>query len=218
MGPALFLHKEGWNNSMNANNKGGVSGNAEKETGKKPTPVIEGERIVLRYALPGDLAAYMRFLEDREMIRLTGSGSEAVTEQAAKDWLDRIGKLSDDRADFMIVPKGGDGIIGEVVINEYDADNRHANIRIGICGADNRGKGYGSEAMALMMRYGFEHFDLHRLELSVYDFNPRAIHVYEKLGFRREGIQRDVLYLDGRYYHSIVMSILEEEFREEYGI
>lgn len=200
------------------NNAEGLSGTIGQDTGKKLTPVIEGERIVLRYALPGDLAAYMRFLEDQEMIRLTGSSPEAVSEQAAKEWLDRIAQPSEERADFMIVPKGETGIIGEVVINEYDADNRHANIRIGICGDDNRGKGYGSEAMALMIRYGFEHFNLHRLELSVYDFNPRAIHVYEKLGFRREGIQRDVLYLDGRYYHSIVMSILEEEFREVYGI
>ncbi len=61
-----------------------------------------------------------------------------------------------------------------------DTVNRSANIRIGIQGSTFRGKGYGTEAMLLMLRVGFVSLNLHRIHLGVYTFNPRAIHVYEK--------------------------------------
>ena len=56
---------------------------------------------------------------------------------------------------------------------------------------------------------------MHRIELEVYDFNPRAQHVYEKAGFMREGVRREVLLWDGEYHDAIVMSILEDEFRND---
>ena len=56
--------------------------------------------------------------------------------------------------------------------------------------------------------------DLHRIELEVYDFNPRAAHVYEKAGFVREGVRRDVLYWQGHYHDAITMSILKPEYEK----
>jgi RimJ/RimL family protein N-acetyltransferase len=117
----------------------------------------------------------------------------------------------------MIIVKDTGELIGEVVLNEIDPDNRSANIRIGICGHEHRGKGYGTEAMTQMLRYGFETLKLHRIHLGVYTFNPRAVHVYEKLGFQRDGVERDALYVDGEFHNMILMSMLEEEFRSLYN-
>jgi len=77
-------------------------------------------------------------------------------------------------------------------------------------------KGYGSEAIILALNYGFGMFNIHRIELSVFEFNERAIGVYEKLGFVKEGIKRDSLYFNHKYYNEIIMSILEDEFRNLY--
>ncbi|WP_239613698.1 GNAT family N-acetyltransferase [Cohnella mopanensis] len=174
--------------------------------------LIEGDAIDLRYVRESDLERYYTFIQDAENTRLTGTQKEFTREEIAA-WIRKIGVINEDRVDLMIVIKETDELIGEVVLNDIDSINRSANIRIGIQGTEHRGKGYGTEAMKLMLRYGFETLMLHRIELGVYAFNPRAIHVYEKIGFQREGIQRDVLYWDGEFHDSIAMAMLEEEFR-----
>ncbi len=175
---------------------------------------IEGKAILLRYAQESDLEAYLAFLQDPEMNRFTGSQQEFTREQIV-NWLKKIGVQNEDRVDFIIVHKESGELLGEVVLNEIDPVNRSANIRIAIQGTNHRGKGYGTEAMNLMLRYGFDVLKLHRIHLGVYTFNPRAIHVYKNIGFKQEGLQRDVLYLNGEYHDMIIMAILEDEFREK---
>lgn len=63
--------------------------------------------------------------------------------------------------------------------------------------------------MILALDYGFGMFNLHRVDLQVYDFNERRLHVYETIGFKREGVLRDYLYFNHKYYDAVVMSILE---------
>lgn len=179
-------------------------------------PHIKGTMIDLRMARESDWDAYYTFLHDAEMNRLTGSQTD-FTREAIEAWIHKISVINDDRVDFMIILKETDELLGEVVLNEIDLVNRSANIRIGMQGSQHRGKGYGSEAMLHMLRYGFDTLKLHRIHLGVYAFNPRAIHVYEKLGFQREGIERDALYLDGKFHDMITMAMLEDEFRALYG-
>ena len=172
---------------------------------------IEGRDILLRYAQETDLDEYFTFLQDPEMNRLTGSQSDITRDETAA-WIKKISVISSDRVDFLILLKRTNELLGEVVINEIDSSNRSANIRIGIQKNEYRGKGYGTEALIEMLRYGFNSLNLHRIHLGVYTFNPRAIHVYEKIGFKREGVERDSLYLDGEFHDMITMSILEDEF------
>ncbi|HEY4430969.1 MAG TPA: GNAT family protein [Paenibacillus sp.] len=185
-------------------------------TGAITIPKIEGKHINLRGVEESDLEVYYNFLLDDEMGRLTGSQGEISREQTAA-WIRKISVPADDRVDLMIIVKETDELIGEVVLNEIDPDNRSANIRIGIRGHEHRGKGYGTEAMTQMMRYGFEALKLHRIHLGVYPFNPRAVHVYEKLGFKRDGVERDALYVDGEFHNLILMSMLENEYRALYN-
>lgn len=121
------------------------------------------------------------------------------------------------RIDFLIFSKETDKLLGEVVINDIYRNNRSANLRIAINKKEDFGKGYGSEAIILALNYGFAMLNLHRIELGVFPYNKRAIHVYEKIGFVREGIERDGWYFNHKYYDTINMSILEDEFREKYN-
>ncbi|NBD27802.1 GNAT family N-acetyltransferase [Paenibacillus glycinis] len=78
-----------------------------------------------------------------------------------------------------------------------------------------KGRGYGKEAMEAMMKWAFENTVTHRIWLDVKDFNRRAQHVYESVGFRREGTLRES-YLNGDVFESlIVMSILRHEYKTE---
>ncbi|GAB4194144.1 MAG: GNAT family protein [Roseiflexaceae bacterium] len=178
-------------------------------------PTLRSARVTLRPIRLDDIDAYLALLQDEEGLRLTGTQATFTREQT-EGWLRTIAER-EDRVDLAIVPAGADELVGEVVLNKIDPDNRSANIRIGIR-QPHTGRGYGSEAMRLMLGYAFEQLRLHRVDLEVFLFNPRALHVYEKLGFKREGVLRDVILLDGVYHDAIVMSMLEDEYRALEGL
>lgn len=113
---------------------------------------------------------------------------------------------------MVISPDGR--IIGESVINEIDWDLRCANFRVGLYRMDERGKGIGTWVTERTRDFAFEELKLHRLELDVYSFNPRAEKAYVKAGFKREGVLRDAVMDGDTYADDILMSILEDEWRE----
>lgn len=150
---------------------------------------------------------------DPESARLTGCKTEFSHDEVVsflKKCID-----ADDRYDFLIISPDGD-IIGESVINEIDEELRCANFRIGLFHPAERGRGIGSWAIEKTMEFAFEEIHLHRVELDVFSFNPRAIRAYEKAGFKREGVLRDAVKDGEKYADDILMAILEEEWRERY--
>ncbi|MAS36977.1 MAG: GNAT family N-acetyltransferase [Anaerolineaceae bacterium] len=172
---------------------------------------LDGNRIYLRPHEMRDKAVIFAGSAEPEGGRLTGTQGTFTMAQI-EAYIDR-NSTDDSRAGWVICTLD-DTVVGEVVINQIDTDNRSANIRIGMFDPQYFGKGYGTEAMRLALDYGFGVLRLHRISLGVYDFNPRAIHVYEnKLGFRREGVLRDALLWDGDYHDEIIMSLLEHEWR-----
>lgn len=147
--------------------------------------------------------------------RLTGTHATFTRNMIDRYIENQVNADDDSRASFIIEPLENTRAVGEVVINDIDHDNHSGNIRISLFSEDDLNKGYGTEAMQLMVDYGFRELGLHRIALGVYDFNPRAIHVYEKMGFKREGVMRDSLYWDGEYIDEIMMSVLSHEWKLE---
>ncbi len=182
--------------------------------GGKPlaVKVLSGGRVYLRPFEAGDLPRVYEIVNgDAEGRRLTGTQRvfpmDVLTEAM------RSFALAANRVDFAVCREEDDQLIGEVVLNGIDAINRTANFRIAMH-PEYRDQGYGSEATDLMLEYGFGVLNLHRIELEVYTINPRAIHVYEKAGFQREGVKRQNWFYNHQYYDSIVMSILDHEYRD----
>ena len=99
--------------------------------------------------------------------------------------------------------------LGEVVLNPIDDANRKSGLRIALW--DGFGKGYGTIAIKHVLDHAFTDRNLHRVDLEVYEFNERAMHVYKKCGFREEGRPRDALLWDGQFYDAIVMSVLSTD-------
>lgn len=181
---------------------------------KQPIKYLEGTRVYLRPSEPEDADwSYQSMNNDMEGRRLTGTPTAFSRAQIA-GYIER--QASDpSRASFVVVRQEDDALVGEVVLNEIDGRNRSSNFRI-FMDAQYTGRGYGTEATRLMLDYGFGMLNLHRIELDVYTINPRALHVYEKVGFVREGVKRQNWYYDHQYYDSIVMSILEDDYRARY--
>ena len=96
------------------------------------------------------------------------------------------------------------------MINEIDWDLRRANFRIAIFHPTDRGQGLGTWATEVTCDFAFEKLKLHRLELEVYSFNPRAEKTYRKAGFQKEGVVRDAV-LDGEKCADIILMAMKEE-------
>jgi RimJ/RimL family protein N-acetyltransferase len=78
------------------------------------------------------------------------------------------------------------------------------------------GKDYGTEAGHLLLKYAFEQLKFHRVSIGVVGFNDRALGFWKRLGFKKEGIQRDGYYCDDEFSDFVMMSILEDEYRRLY--
>ena len=152
---------------------------------------------------------------DKEVARLTGCKESFTKEEVISFFLRAVDE--DDRYFFLMISPDGQ-IIGESLINEIDWNLRCANFRIGIFRSTERGKGIGTWATEVTRDFAFEQLKLHRLELDVYSFNPRAEKAYLKAGFIKEGILRDAI-LDGdKFADDILMAILEDDWRRIKGI
>ncbi len=173
-------------------------------------PTLVGEYVTLRPISAEDAPAMFASLDDPESTRLTGTQDTFTFEQVERHCA-RVAS-AEDRLDYAITRTGDPTYLGEVVLNEIDDRNHSAGFRIALARQELFGHGLGSAAMRLLFDHAFDALNLHRIELEVYDFNPRAIHVYEKMGFVREGVRRDVLLWDGKYHDAIVMGLLAEEY------
>lgn len=177
----------------------------------KDLPTIVGELVRLEPLGLGHFEGLRPMFLDPEGRRLTATTAEH-DDDMLRGWL-ATRQDHDDRADFAIVEPGTARVVGEVVLNELDVDDESCNFRIGLTGPDVYGRGLGTEATSLVLDYAFDTVGLHRVELEVYSFNPRAQRAYEKAGFVREGVRRQALRWEGAWHDVVVMAVLADDPR-----
>ncbi|MGO8803929.1 GNAT family N-acetyltransferase [Candidatus Binatus sp.] len=176
---------------------------------------MEGNLVRLRAYEKSDLDAAMKLINDEEITDLLGGEMLAypVSSIAEEKFIEAAAVLSDKQKTFVIETLAEPRYIGTISFNAINWLNRSAGVGIVIGDKSLWGKGYGTDAMRVMMRLGFDKMNLHRLWLHVHDYNLRAIASYEKCGFKREGVLRQEHFKRGRYHDTIVMGILESEYR-----
>lgn len=145
-----------------------------------------------------------------EIARLTGSRTVFSRDEVVGFFRQCIS--AEDRYDFLLIAPDG-RILGECVINEIDWDLRCGNFRIVIFHERDCGKGLGSFMTESVRDFAFETLRLHRLELDVFSFNPRAEQTYLRAGFRREGVLREAVRDGNGYGDDILMAMLETEWQ-----
>jgi RimJ/RimL family protein N-acetyltransferase len=134
-----------------------------------------------------------------------------MTVAAEEEFIRRRAESATDVA-LGIVSRADDRLVGVTGLHQFDPRARHACFGISVGDKAAWGKGYGSEATRLLLAHAFETLNLNRVWLEVYEYNHRGIHVYEKLGFRLEGRLRQHTFRAGRYWDTLVMGILREEW------
>ena len=181
-------------------------------------PTLHGRLVTLRPFRPDDVEVMAQVLSDPEVRRLTGSvesTAEAERPQPVDDRLrDWYGSRNDqpDRLDLAIDDAATSRLVGEVVLNEVDPDGLTCNLRV-LVGPEGRGRGLGTEAVAMATAYGIEVLGLRRITLEVFEFNPRGRRVYEKVGYAVTGVRPGALVFDGVAVGAVDMAVDADTWR-----
>ncbi|MCI0393914.1 MAG: GNAT family N-acetyltransferase [Chloroflexi bacterium] len=174
--------------------------------------ILQGEKVRLTAVTKDDLPAIARWYEDAAFGRL--SDAAPAMPRSAEQWAKWLEEQQGDKNVFLfgIRPVNGNELLGYADINGILWTHGNGWIGIGLGDRGSWGKGYGREAMALILKFAFDELNLHRVQLTVFSYNERAIALYEKLGFTREGVYREHLLRDGRRYDMLLYGLLHREW------
>jgi RimJ/RimL family protein N-acetyltransferase len=172
---------------------------------------LSGPRVVLR-AREADEAAFYQAGISRPEIRAYLAQYLPVGLEAERRWLEGA-STSREAVAFTVALREGGRPIGGCELRLGPSPHRAADLGIALFEDEFLGRGYGTEALRLLVGYGFDVLNLHRIELKVYENNPRAARSYEKCGFRREGRLREARWWAGRWWEVDLYGLLDREWR-----
>jgi len=170
-----------------------------------------GERLYLRPPDRGDIDLFLRWFNDPDVVRFLGR-ERPLLRPEEEEWFDGLAKRKDDMS-FVIALRSDDRPIGCCGLHQIHPVSRFTTLGIAIGEKEHWSRGYGREAVNLLCGYGFDVLNLHRIALTVYDYNERGRRCYEKVGFRLEGRHREQRFWNGRYWDALAMGILAREWR-----
>ncbi len=169
---------------------------------------LTGKKCFLSPMSPDDAEIYARWLNDMEVVRFLTMASSVINVGKERKILEELAG----NHNYGIVTLEDDKLIGTCGLVNMDSVNRSAEIGIFIGDKAYWHQGYGSEAMTLLMDYGFRYLNIHNIFLQVYSFNENAVECYRKLGFREVGRRRQAVYRDMTFHDVIFMDILPDNF------
>ncbi len=173
---------------------------------------LEGDLVVLRRHVPENLMAFQRWYADPEVARLARY-QDAPMRADEIDRFFQVRALGHESLTMAIHERETDRLIGSCAFSQVDGENGSAMYHITIGEKDTWGRGYGTEATQLMLDHAFGTLGLHRIGLTVFEFNERAIGAYLNCGFVVEGRARESIWRDGRWWDELAMSVLASEWR-----
>lgn len=167
--------------------------------------MYEGRLVRLRAFERDDVDANHAFVNDYDTVRGMLSGIPFPSSvQDEYRWLEQ--QTSYSRGEYQFAVEDGSGsLVGRCGLIRVDWKNRWAELAIMI-GTPYRGRGYGTETMALLCDFCRREMNLHKLKVSVFAFNEAAIRCYEKNGFTREGVLEKEVFRDGQYQDVVLMA------------
>lgn len=178
---------------------------------------LVGDRIYLSPKGTSDeeVEKFTEWMNDFQVTDYIGRSAQIITLTGEKEWLENSAKSTEDKK-FDIVDLDSDKLIGTVGLEKFRKIDRSAVLGIFIGDENFRSKGYGTEAINLILEYGFRYLNLHSIRLDLISVNERAHKCYLKCGFKDTGCNRENIFLNGKYYDRLRMDILEHEFKGDY--
>jgi len=174
----------------------------------------EGKLVRLRPLEPADVDRYVAWFNDPEVTHFL-EGRYPMSRASEAEWLASRTKASMGYANaaFAVETLAESKHIGSVGLHDLKPEDRKATFGIAIGDKEYWDHGYGTDATLTLLRFAFDEMNLRRVMLHVDERNLRAIACYRKCGFVEEGRLRADRYAEGRYWDTVVMAVLDEEFR-----
>ena len=169
---------------------------------------IIGNKIILRAFRDEDAEFFYRWYNEPDVMFKCGFHEPATYETELNKILE---PESADRDWYAITDLSG-RLIGETGLLRMWPHWRCTDMSMIIPDPEDQGKGYGSEAGILMLERAFRHYGMNRVSVGVVELNTQALRYWERLGFKKEGIQEQGYYYDGAYSNFIMMRILKSEY------
>ncbi len=177
-----------------------------------------GERVKLRALEMSDLSDIVKGWNTFEMRRFLAS-AVPMSENREREWLEKASKSDpwkDGAMTLAIEDKKTGEFLGTVSLFDINRASQRAEYGIAIHNPENFGKGYGTDATRVMLWIGFHVLGLNSIYLYATAFNERGQRAYEKAGFKRCGLFRKAIYIQGEFHDFLAMDILRDEFLEMY--
>ena len=176
-----------------------------------------GERIYLspKSCDEEDIIKFTSWMNDFEVTDYINGSCKLFSYDSEKEYISTSAKKSSP-GNFNIIDLETNELIGSVGFDGFNYVSRSAVLGVFIGEDKYRSNGYGTEAIKLLVEYGFKYLNLHSIKLTVLDVNERAYKCYVKCGFKETGRVRDAMFLNGKYHDIIHMDILENEFNGDY--
>ncbi len=174
---------------------------------------LVGEKVYLSPRNMEDIELYVQWLNDFHTTDYIGRSHQTISIEEEREYLENPMK---DEISFAIVDLTKDLLIGTLSLCHINYIKRTATLGIFIGNPEYRSKGYGTEAIKLLLEYAFHYLNLNNIKLDVLEINQRAISCYKKCGFKEYGRRRKCNFINGKYYDTIEMGILAEEFEGDY--
>jgi len=167
---------------------------------------LRNDTVTIGPLLPEDTGPLFLWLNDIDAARLD-LAYRPTDWMAFKTWLDELGRNNSQMV-FAIRKLFEPQIIGFVIFKNIQFVHRAADIGVRIGAEAERGKGYGKRALTLALNFAWNHLNLHRVSLTVFAHNTRAIAAYRAVGFSEEGLLKDAAYIDGEWVDVVPMAVV----------
>ena len=176
---------------------------------------LVGEKCYLSPCSAEDATKWAEW--DNDLAVTIPLGDEAYTPESLVKEMDQLAESNRHQAHvFSIVAHDGDTLIGRCMLFSVNHVDRTAMLGICIGEKGYWNKGFGEEAIRLLLDYGFNLLNLNSIMLGTFAFNERAIRCYKKVGFREMGRRRQARIIAGQAYDAVLMDILAAEFTSVY--
>lgn len=173
--------------------------------------MIRGEKVDLVAPSMAFFDHYLKWINDPEVTDMLGNVRYPMSREKEQKFVEEILSPKSNMKLFTVVTK--DGVpIGNISFNSINWLSRRAMVGIMIGEKSYWNRGFGTDAMRTLLRFGFEELGLHKIELGVHSLNKRAIKCYQKCGFVLERTAREHDFYQGRYVDGLGMGVLREEW------
>jgi RimJ/RimL family protein N-acetyltransferase len=176
--------------------------------------MLKGKLVLLRPVQKSDITYFLKWFNDPEVIQYLEMYLP-MTEMSEQKFIEELGtSLATTVAFFVIEAINGEQNkpIGSIALGRINAKDHSATFGLAIGDKQYWSRGYGNEAANLIIRYGFEQLNLHRISSSAWSFNERSIRLHLKLGFREEGRRLEAVYKNGAYHHEVMFGLLRQDW------